>query len=219
MWHLKFKTKHSDCIYYPLLDKYSLSIDFYPLNHYYEKGYIFTSAIQIIHGEKNSIRKYIKELKKHPKVIKLEESAVIFTLTKQKTKEKTYSAVYNPKLIYLTPAYNSSDGYEIWEIGCWDRKPIEELIKVIKEAKTTTYFEILRFEEKKNEEVYILSVSPKLPERQKKALELAYRYGYYNIPRKINLSKLSEIMGVSKQTFQENLTKAESKLMPLLLRT
>lgn len=219
MWYLKFKTKHSDCIYYPLLDKYGLSIDFYPLSHYYEKGYVFTSAIQIVHGEKSIRKKYIKELKKHPRVLKVEESEVIFTLTKQRTKEKTYSVIYNPKLIYLTPAYNSSDGYETWEISCWDRKPIEELINVIKGSKTTIYFEILRFEEKKNEETYILSLYPKLPEKQKKAIELAYRQGYYSIPRRINLSKLSKMMGVSKQTFQENLTKAESRLMPLLLRT
>jgi len=82
-------------------------------------------------------------------------------------------------------------------------------------SKTTTFFKVLRFEEKNIDDIYILRLLPGLPKKQKDAISLAYKSGYYQFPKKTNLNKLAK---VSKQTFQENLKKAEAKLMPLLLR-
>jgi predicted DNA binding protein len=48
-------------------------------------------------------------------------------------------------------------------------------------------------------------------------LNIAIKNGYYNFPRKNDLNKLSKIAKVSKQTFQENLRKAENKLIPFLV--
>jgi predicted DNA binding protein len=219
MWYLKFKVEHSDCIYLPLLKKYNLSIEFHPLGHYFDKNYVYTSAIQIIHGDKDDIKKYIWDLKKNSRVVKVEESKVLFTLTKQKSSEETYKTIYNPKLMYIAPAYNSYEGYEFWEIACWERKPLEDLIKSVESAKTTVFFELLRFEEKKNDEAFVVSLFPALSEKQKQAIELAYKEGYYQFPKKTNLDKLAKISKISKQTFQENLKKAEYHLIPLLLRT
>jgi len=40
--------------------------------------------------------------------------------------------------------------------------------------------------------------------------------GYYNFPRKIDLEKLANLSKVKRQTFQENLRRAEKKLVPFL---
>jgi predicted DNA binding protein len=56
-----------------------------------------------------------------------------------------------------------------------------------------------------------------MPEKQKQAMNLAIKNGYYNYPRKTNLDNLAKIAKVSKQTFQENLRKAENKLIPSLI--
>jgi predicted DNA binding protein len=218
MWYLKFKVKHKDCIFSPLAKKYNLHIEFFPLNHYIEKDFLFTPSLHIVKGEEKNVKSYLKELKSNSRVLELEVSKVIFTLTKEKTDKASYKAVYNPKILYITPGFNSPDGFEIWEVASWDRKLLENLIKVLGESKNIEVFEILRFEEKKIDDVYIARLFPELPKKQKQAIELAYKEGYYKFPKSTNLDKLAKKVKISKQTFQENLKKAEAKLMPLILR-
>ena len=83
--------------------------------------------------------------------------------------------------------------------------------------KTTLYFEILSFVERDLDDVYISRLLPKLAPKQEKAIKLAYKYGYYSYPREITLDELAKISKVSKQTFRENLRKAEAKLIPKLV--
>lgn len=218
MWYLKFKLRHSDCILSPLVEKYNLQVEFYPLGHYIKGNFVYTSAIHTVKGDERNIKKYIRDLKKDKRVKKIEISKVIFTLTKEPSSLRTYQAIYNSQLFYITPGFNSSDGKEMWEIACWDRKPLQNLINIMEKASTTIYFEVLRFEEKNIDDIYILQLFPQLPEKQKQAIELAYKSGYYQFPKKTNLDKLAKIARVSKATFQENLKKAEARLMPLLLR-
>ena len=219
MWYLKFKLRHDDCIFAPLVTKYNLAIEFFPLKQNMKGNYLCTSAIHIAKGEEKSIKRYLKDLKKSPRVMEMEVSKdIIFTLTKEFTDKESYEAIYNDKILYITPGYNTPDGYEGWEVASWSRKPLENLIKAMEKAKNVTHFEILRFEESGLDEVYILQLFPNLPKKQREAIELAYKLGYYKYPKKTNLDKLAEISRVSKQTFQENLKKAESRLMPLLLR-
>lgn len=219
MWHLKFRVKHEDCVFSPLAVKYDLHIEFYPLGHYTSGDYLYTPSMHIVKGRDTDIKKYIKELKKHPRVVELEVSKIIFTLTKEKVGKETYESVYDPKVLYVTPGYNTPDGFEMWEIASWDRKPLEKVIKSFEKSKNFTNFKILRFEERNLDDIYIARLFPELPKKQKEAIELAYKSGYYFYPKKTNLDKLARIAGISKQTFQENLRKAEAKLMPLLLRT
>jgi predicted DNA binding protein len=219
MWYLKFKVKHSDCIFAPLAEKYGVSIEFYPLSYYRQGGYVYTAAIHNAKGEEKAVRNYLRDLKKVKRVVKMEVSKVVFTLTKEKISLGAhYEAIYNPMLFYVTPGHNSSDGFEVWEMASWDRKQLENLIQLIEKAKTTEGFEVLKFEEKNLDDIYILQLFPQLPKKQKEAIEIAYKEGYYRFPRKTNLDKLAKIRKVSKQTFQENLKKAENRLMPLLLR-
>jgi predicted DNA binding protein len=219
MWHLKFKVRHMDCIFSPLAKKYDLHIEFFPLGHYLEKGFLYTPSIQVVKGNERNIKKYLRDLKKNKRVVKVEVSKVIFCLTKEETDKETYKTIYDPKILYVTPGYNYPDGSEIWEVSSWDREVLQKLIQTFEKSKFVQEFEILRFEEKNLEDVYIISLFPKLPKKQKEAIELAYQEGYYSYPKKVNLDRLSQMVKVSKPTFQENLRKAESKLMPLLLRT
>ena len=218
MWYLKFKLRHSDCILAPLVEKYNLSVEFYPLGHYVKGNHVYVSAIHTAKGREEDIKKYVRDLKKNERVVRIEVSKGIFTLVRESLSKKTYQTIYNPKLIYVSPGHNTADGYESWEIACWERKPLEDLIKAMEEAKTTLYFEVLRFEEKELDDVYVMGLFPQMPKKQREAMELAYASGYYRFPKETNLDKLAKMSRVSKQTFQENLKKAESRLMPLLLR-
>lgn len=218
MWYLKFKLRHSDCIISPLAEKYNLKVNFYPLGHYIEGKNVFVSAIHLVKGNEKNIKKYIKDFKNDKRIVQIEVSKVIFTRTKEPSSLKTYQAIYNPKLFYITPGFNSPDGNEVWELACWNRKPLEDLIAIMRKAKTTINFEIMKFKEKNMDDIYILQLFPELPKKQKQAVEIAYKLGYYQFPRKINLGKIAEIVGISKATLHENLRKAEAKLMPALIR-
>jgi predicted DNA binding protein len=52
-----------------------------------------------------------------------------------------------------------------------------------------------------------------LTDRQKRVLDIAYRLGYYDIPKKIDLSRLAEKLGVAKSTLSEMLRTGEAKIL------
>ena len=56
-------------------------------------------------------------------------------------------------------------------------------------------------------------------DKQRRALELALEFGYYNYPRNISVDNLSKKAKMPRTTFQEHLRKAESKLMGLLIQS
>jgi hypothetical protein len=218
MWYLKFKIKHNDCMYAPKLEELKLSVFFHPLGNYKKNNFIFTSAIQKISGNENSIREYHQYLKKHKSTVKIEiYKNLIFTLAKHKDINLPYEAIYSPELLYPTPAHLDKEGFEIWEISCWNRKPLGKLIDIMSKSKTTIHFELLSFSKKTLHEIYLLKLLPNLSKSQKNAIELAYKKGYYSYPKKTDLNELSKIMGVGKSTFQEHLKKAEGKIIPYLV--
>lgn len=218
MWYLKFKYKHSDCIVSPKLQELGLSIHFYYLGVYEKGNYNYTTALQHIIGERSKIKKYITYIKNHPQIVSIEvHGDVIITTAKHKKEIELYSKGYDQMFIHPSPAYLSEDGFEIIEIAFWSREPLQDFIKTLERNKTTTHFEILRFEEKKMEDVYVSRLMPKLPKKQEQAIKLAFKKGYYNFPRKTDLNELAKSAKVTKSTFRENLRKAEIKLIPKLI--
>lgn len=218
MWYLKFKYKHSDCIYASKLEELNLTGQFQYMGCYVKDNYVYTSAILQLSGNDSNIKKYIQYLKNNEKIEKIEiHKNAIFILAKHKKELGLYRATYDSIFIHPTPAYLSDDGFEIVEIACWDRKPLEELIAALKQNKTTTYFELLKFVSKKMDNIYVSKLLPELSPKQNDAIKLAFSNGYYEFPKKINLDELANISCVSKPTFRENLRKAEAKLMPKLV--
>ena len=77
--------------------------------------------------------------------------------------------------------------------------------------------EILSIKKVEGVNLFLPQIQPNISEKQMDSMKLAIREGYYNFPRKTDLNKLAEKKKVSKQTFQENLRKAENKLIPFLV--
>ncbi len=218
MWSLKYKYKHSDCIFSDKIKELGLDSYFFYLGEYAQGGFIYTTSMIQLFGEEKSIKKYIDYLKQHKNIKKIEvQDNILFTLASHKKELVLYGAVYDKQLIHSIPVYIDEDGYEITEIVCWDRKPLEKFILSLEKNKTTEYFEILHFKQKKFEELYVAKLFPKLSTKQKQAITLALKNNYYSFPRKVNLDKLSSAAKVSKQTFRENLRKAEEKIIPRIV--
>lgn len=212
MWIAKFRIWHKNCLLRPLCVKYQVTDLVYLINSWKEKKRFYYTELHILQGLEENKRKFIKDLKKQKSIKRLEQKGnYIFTLNEEPIEKQYYSPVFDPKIIQVKPVAQRTDGYEDWELASWDRETLMKImnvpvfdvkLKYIKQTKLT--------------DIFMPHIYPKLSPKQKEAIELAVKHGYYEYPRQITLEKLSEIAKVRRQTFQENLRRAERKLIPFL---
>jgi len=160
-------------------------------------------------GEKENIKKFLKDLKKDKRVLHLENNRDF--LIGQIKEPKKFAPLHHFKIVRLEPVIINKDGIEFWTIGSWDRKEIIDFINLIEK---THYGELLSISQQKVTDFSIIRMRPQLTSRQEKAIELAIINKYYQIPRKIKLEELAKLMNVSYSTYQAHLRKAEQKLLP-----
>ncbi|MCK5624907.1 helix-turn-helix domain-containing protein [Candidatus Pacearchaeota archaeon] len=214
MWVAKFRNWHKTCLIRPLCVKYQVTDYVYLLNHWGEKGNFYYTELHILEGEKEDVKGFIKEFKKDKSLKKIEINGnqIITLNVLTKKSHSPYSPVFDKKIIYTKPVIQHIDGFETWEIASWDK---EILIKImdIPDFK----MELLSIKKIKGVDLFLPQIRPNISEKQMHAMKIAIKEGYYNFPRKTDLNKLAVESKVSKQTFQENLRKAENKLVPFLV--
>jgi len=212
MWIAKFRNWHKTCLIRPLCVKYKVTDMVYMINSWDEKGQFYYTELHILQGTEENKKQFVKDMQKDPATIKVEiKGNHIFTLNKIKGKTDIFAPVFDQRIIYVKPVIQHTDGYETWELACWEKGPLMKIMKV-----PDFEMKIVSVEEKPLGDIFLPQIQPKLPKKQKEAIELAIKEGYYQTPRKIHLQKLAEISKIKKQTLQENLTKAENKLIPFL---
>ena len=64
------------------------------------------------------------------------------------------------------------------------------------------------------ESIVFPKVMPNLTDKQKNAIELAIKSGYYESPKRISLRQLAKQSKLALSTFQQHLSAAERKLLP-----
>ncbi|PIN93207.1 hypothetical protein COU54_04025 [Candidatus Pacearchaeota archaeon CG10_big_fil_rev_8_21_14_0_10_31_24] len=213
MWNLKFKVLNKDSIYTLLTVKYKVVDFLYPLDYYKKDGKIVILGIHLLEGEENEKKKFIEKLKNNRKVKKFEQNGN-HLVTSIVEEEEFYELLFAAELYHVSPVL-IKEGYEEWNIGSFDRKILENIIKSIEKWKDKfPEFELKSIAKTMLEEIHFPKIKPKLPEMQKKSFDLALKRGYYTWPRKISLVGLAKELNVSTATFHENLRKAESKLLP-----
>ena len=212
MWVAKFQIWHKNCILRPRCIKYQITDLVYLINSWKEKKKFYYTELHILQGTEEDKKKFIKDLKKEKAVKKLEQKGnYIFTLNEEPLQKQYYSPVFDPKIIQIKPVAQRTDGYEDWELACWDRETLMKITQV-----PVFDVDLKSIEETKLADIFLPHIFPKLSPKQKESIELAIKHGYYEYPRKIDLDKLSKIMKVKRQTFQENLRRAEKKIIPFL---
>ena len=189
--------------------KFSIDLLGFPLSYTYQKKWIIVHITGTIFWDDKNKKEFVKNLKEEKRVINFEVNEDFFVGT---IKEPLYAkTIYNKDIIHVAPAYLSKDGYETICIGSFERKP---LIKIIKTIESRYKGKLISIQQKKIKSFSIVKVRPELTERQRKAIELAIRHGYYQSPRKIYLKKLAKLSELSFSTYQVHLRKAEEKLIP-----
>ncbi len=211
MWIGHFKVWHENCIYLTNSSKFNVVISMYPLNSYTEGKYRYHTNINILSGKNEDIEKLIESIRKDKRCIEFRGSGNVY-LSYMRLESSDYHTTnyYTPKIFLLKPIVHK-DGKEDWYFGAWEREIVTEMLKIFKKHFNV---EVLSIKEEDFTDVFIPNVMPKMTEKQKEALRLAVKEGYYNYPRKTDLEKLSKITKVSRVTFQEHLKKAESKILP-----
>lgn len=212
MWLAKFKIKHKNCLLTPKCVKRKVTDLVYVLKAWNDGQHYCYTELHILQGSEENKKKFLRDLKKEKTIIKVEAKGnYIFTLNKEPLEKQYYSPVFDPHLLQPKPIMVSPDGYEYWEMACWDRKPLMDILKV-----PVFETELKSIQNMKLAEIYLPQIYPKLSPKQKQALELAVKEGYYDYPRRIYLEKLAHIAKVKRQSYQENLRRAEKKLVPFL---
>ncbi len=217
MWVTKLKLRHNDCPIVPRCKKYKVIVLSYPSSWYENKGDKFaTTTCFFQSGEEINKKRFLKDVKEDKRITHLEVSGNIFTYEINLGKKGQHVMLYHTKnIFFVKPVVNHFDGYEYWEVAAWKKPELQLFIESL--AKSMDSCHIMNMENTKLTDVYFPNVMPKLSSQQRKAINLAYIYGYYSYPRKITLEKMAKIFKVKISTFQEHLRKAELKLLPVII--
>jgi predicted DNA binding protein len=212
MWLAKFIIKH-DCILGNRCEKFRITLQGSNPSVYQRNGKIVSSSMHYMSGEPENINRFVKDLQKDKKVIRVERKGDMFFLL-EKSEDKAVQ-FYNPRILFTKPVVINRQGQETWEIASYERREIEIFL-----GKVERHFEnyiLLKLKEVKIDNVFFPRLMPNLTELQKRAIETAIQNGYYKTPRKIDLRKLARIMNISLSTYQQHLRSAEEKLIPNIL--
>ena len=160
-------------------------------------------------GKEKNKKEFIKDFKKAERFVNLELNEDFFIMT---IKEPIYAkTIYNKNIIHLAPALIDENGKETISIACCEKKQLSKAIATLEKAFKT---EIYYIQEKKIKNISIIKQAPELTDKQKQAMHLAIKNGYYEYPRKTSIEQLAKISNLSFSTFHAHLRKAEQKLLP-----
>ena len=219
MWIAKFSVYDKDGVFASLAKKYNVHVHGYMLNSYSEKKYSYYTLLVFIGGDDKLKNNFIRDLKRSEMLYRLENEGNFlicrFKILNSKSAQRGLNLFYNSLIIQVKPFVVYPDGWEELELASLERKHLEDVLE-ISEKKYELKLDYFRKEKLDN--LGILSVLPKLTEKQKNAVESAVNGGYYEYPRKIDVQTLAKKNKTSFSTFQEHLRKAESKLIPFAIK-
>lgn len=215
MWVARIKYKHEDCVTMPKVVKHNITAYATPGNSFTGGKYIYSTGFLMLSGEEKNKKAFIRDLKKDKRVSKVEvNNDLVIFIEKHRLTTPEYSAFRSKEIMTVRPVYcNPEDGFEYWEVCSWDKKYINKFIKDIRKLGEAKLLSIKKI---KLQDVYHFRISPKLTSKQRMALDIALKHGFYEVPRKVDIGDLAKFMKISRQAFSEHLRKAETKLMPIL---
>ncbi len=189
--------------------KHKITLAGFPLSFSYQGKWVIVHITGILIGNSKNKKEFVKDLKGSSRLINFELNEDFFIGT---IKEPIFAkTIYNKDLIYLAPAIINENGKEIITVGSFDKQILSKFISTLEKNYDT---KIHYIQERKIKNISIVEQNPELTDKQKQAMQLAIKNGYYNSPRKTSVENLAKLAGLSFSTFQVHLRKAESKLMP-----
>ncbi|MDD5191596.1 MAG: helix-turn-helix domain-containing protein [Candidatus Nanoarchaeia archaeon] len=213
MWAAKITFDGSNALIGSRTLKHKVNLFAFPLSYFYERNHIVVNITGNLLGKEKNKRDFVRDFKKADRLVNLEFNEDFFIGT---IKEPTFAkTLYNKDIIHLSPALIDENGQEILNIACFKK---EKLAKAINTLEKTYEAKINYIEERKIKNISIIKQNPELTNKQKQAMSLAIKNGYYNYPRKIDIQQLAKLSKLSFSTFHAHLRKAEQKLLPFYFK-
>lgn len=213
MWLAKFKNWHLTCLLRPKCVELQVADFVYLINCWREGEKFCYTELHILQGKEENKKQFIQYLKTIPTItnVEVEGNYVITKNEEEQYSHDIYDAVFDPELIYVKPVLQRTDGYEEWEIASWNREKLMKILEV-----PSFKIELKSIQNVRIGDIFLPQFYPKLAPKQREAIELAVKEGYYEYPRGIDLEGLGRLAGVQRQTYQENLRRAERKIIPFI---
>ncbi|HLD75436.1 MAG TPA: helix-turn-helix domain-containing protein [Candidatus Norongarragalinales archaeon] len=216
MWKMKLKVKHNDCPVVNRCSKFGVDVLSYPSTWYRKGEEKRVNHICFLQGSAEQKTAFLKDFQSDPNLMHLEVEGNLFTYQYRLAHGGQHVQLYyNNQMVFVEPVFNSQEGFEYWHVASWDKEVLSKFYADL--LKNMDFLKMLSFGESPLKNVYFPNVMPNLSPKQARAIELAFRLGYYHYPRKITLREMATRSGTSLSTFQENLRKAEIVLLPKIV--
>jgi predicted DNA binding protein len=209
MWIAKIRFNSEGTLIGTLATRHGINIFGFPLSHSVEGEWIIVQLAATIFGGEEEKSKFISDFKKHERTINIEYTGNFMVCVIKEPPHMLW--FYNNEMIHIAPAYISEKGYEIITVGSFKRQALMGAARLFEQRYDGKLISINRNNLKS---ISVMKLGPELTGRQRMAIELAIKKGYYRSPRNTNLIKLAKLAGLSFSTYHVHLRKAEEKLIP-----
>ncbi len=213
MWVAKIKISGERGLLGSRAKKHDISVASYPISVKKKEGYLLIDTVAFLFGKEQNKKRFVSDLKKSKEVINLEVNGDFIVAQVRDPKE--LEPAYPESIMNIEPVLIDSNGDNFYTIGGWDRKELNKFLNFI--SKRYSKVELLKIEKRKLSNFSLMKLVPELTGKQKSAIELAIKHGYYKYPRKTSVEKLAKLSNVSFSAFHAHLRKAEQKLLPFYL--
>lgn len=206
MWVGKIKISSEKTLIGNLAKKHKIDVVGYPVSSHKKKNKTISFVVGELFGDEKAKKKFIKDLKKEKRVKHIEIKNNFMSVLLNEP--LSLSRFYGLNMIYTQPAFISKEGYEVYSVASWSREDLIDFLHFLEKIRNG---KILRLKKEKISNISIMAPFPEMTKKQKEALDLAIKEGYYEYPRKIDVKKLAKKKGLAFSTFQAHLRKAEKK--------
>jgi predicted DNA binding protein len=219
MWIAKLKLSHKGDIFTERTKKFNVKFYGYPLTHYIKGNKAFFVVNGFLAGEEKNKRAFLSDLKKDRRIVNLETKKdymnVLINYPNDEITRTDMNTFYDSAIIHVEPILNDIDGFEYWTIASFEKTALQKLIL---SAKKIHNGKLLMMVSKKFDDFYIVNIRPKISDKQKKTIIKALEEGYYEYPRRLDITELANMLKISYSTCQEHLRKAELALLPSMIK-
>lgn len=158
-----------------------------------------------VKGNKDQLKKMLKEMKKHPSIMKIEmcfikeEEMICSIFSKNCTACRALADSHS----YLVSGNFIGDGSVEWRVITGDEGALADLVKNLEEGGCDV----------KLVNANKLNSRALLTSRQQTIIQEALNRGYYDYPKKITIKDLSKAFNISPSTLGEILQRGEKKVI------
>ncbi|AWR96916.1 bacterio-opsin activator [Acidianus sulfidivorans JP7] len=193
--------EHDDCWTAQMpINASTINLEVYPHKNYLRSRILIESKDREILNIMRSHHTILKILNTY----RFKDSIYVDFLNKYR--DSIAGLLYDNEVLIL--GNNISNGEEIWTFAT-SNKNIKQIIKEVENIGKIKDLRVFDLD---------LFISPDLTDIETKVLQMSYKYGYLEYPRKISADQMAEKLGLSKVTFLYHLRNAQKKITKFILK-